>query len=514
MTWFPCSGRKLWASHQEVAAQLLDAHWPKLLALFVFAVALWAQTDAMVGVFFDDGIYVTLAKSLAEGTGYRSIHLPDAPSAVHYPPLYPLALAVLWKLWSSFPDNVTLFKLFDSAMLAAAAWIIAAHTRRMQLPRVAQYLAVTLGMTAFPMLTLVGVRFSEPFFLVLFAGAIAVADRDQVKVGRGVAAGVLAGLAMLTRSIGLAAVVGIPIALWVRRQRAAAVASAVAGVAVASPWWFWVVRHADVVDARLASNYGTYTQFAAQSGLGGLLAGLDFRALGPFPRLLLPSVPAFLWVMLAALLAAAVVIGIVAVLPRVPTLGWVLLLYVGIVTLWPFTPDRFMWILLPWVGLFGTAGALRAWRWGAVPRLLTLVLGVSVVWGFGRFQAISVVDRRFTVTADRSSRPFALLTSGISTSVPEDAIIASDGEAMVYLYTGRQAVPAYLFRLDGRRMKPFGIDTTTAYFCESGVTHLATSWLGGDLLPLFEALQEADSTLTPLFTVTDGPALFRFRCPV
>ena len=44
---------------------------------------------------------------------------------------------------------------------------IAAHTRRTVLPRPAQYVAVLLGMTAFPMLTLVGVRFSEPFFLML-----------------------------------------------------------------------------------------------------------------------------------------------------------------------------------------------------------------------------------------------------------------------------------------------------------------------------------------------------------
>jgi hypothetical protein len=145
--------------------------------------------------------------------------------------------------------------------------------------------------------------------------------------------------------------------------------------------------------------------------------------------------------------------------------------------------------------------------------VLTVVLGVAVVFGFGWSQVISVADRRFTVTADQSSRPFALLTTGIASAVPEDAVVASDGEAMIYLYTGRRAVPAYLFRLEERSMTPFGVDTTTAYFCESGVTHLATSWLGGDLLPLFEALQAGDSIVTPQFTVTDGPALFAFRCP-
>jgi hypothetical protein len=40
-----------------------------MVGLVVFAVALWAQTSAMVGVFYDDGIYVAIAKALAEGSG-------------------------------------------------------------------------------------------------------------------------------------------------------------------------------------------------------------------------------------------------------------------------------------------------------------------------------------------------------------------------------------------------------------------------------------------------------------
>ena len=54
--------------------------WPGLLALGVFIVALWAQPNALVGVFYDDGIYVVLAKALAEGEGFRYIHMPGAPS--------------------------------------------------------------------------------------------------------------------------------------------------------------------------------------------------------------------------------------------------------------------------------------------------------------------------------------------------------------------------------------------------------------------------------------------------
>lgn len=493
---------------------LTRGHGPAIVGLVVFAVALWAQTGAMVGVFYDDGIYVALAKALAEGRGLVSLHLPDAPPAVHYPPLYPVVLAALWRVWPEFPANVVLFQLFDAAALGAAAWIMVHHGRRTALPPLARYLALTIGVTAFPMLTLVGVRFSEPLFLALLAGAVCVADGDDVGPGKAVATGVLAGLATLTRSIGIAAIVGIPVALWLRgRRRAAGVAVGVA-IVVAAPWWVWLAAHGDSIDPLLATNYGTYTHYAGQAGLAGLLGGLDFTSLQPFGRLLIPALPTPMWLALTAMLLAAVIVGMVTLASRVPTLLVVLVPYLGMVTLWPFTPDRFMWILLPWMALFATAGSLRAWRWDWWGRVPVVVLAVVVALGFGWRQVVSVKGRQFAVTADRASRPFALLTAGIRTGTPEKAIVATDGEAMVYLYTGRSTVPLFLFRLDGRQMLGFGADTTAQYLCEQGVSHVAVSWLGGEALPLLDAFKTSgDSVLVPLFTVADGPALYRFRCP-
>ncbi len=485
-----------------------------IVGLGVFAVALWAQTGAMVGVFYDDGIYVALAKALAEGHGLVSLHLPGAPPAVHYPPLYPLVLAGLWRLWPDFPANIALFQVFDAAALGAAAWIILHHARRTSLPPLARYAALTLGITAFPMLTLVGVRFSEPLFLALLAGAVSVADSDDVGPAKAAVAGVLAGLATLTRSIGIAAIVGIPVALLLRRRRKAAAMALGVGLVVAAPWWAWLAAHADSVDPLIATNYGTYTQYAGQAGLAGLLAGLDFTSLQPFARLLVPALPAPLWLTLSGLLLAVTAIGVVTVARRVPALLLVLLPYVGLVTLWPFTPDRFMWILLPWMALFATAGSLRVWRWGWWGRIPVALLAIAIALGYGWRQVVSVTERQFTATADVASRPFSVLTAGIRTGTPEDAIVATDGEALVHLYTGRTTVPLFLFRLEGREMLSFGADTTLRYLCDQRVTHVAVSWVGGDALPLLDTLRvRGDSVLVPLFTIVDGPALFGFACP-
>lgn len=43
----------------------------------------------LVGAFNDDGAYVMLGKSLADGTGYRLMYLVGAPVAVKSPPVSP-----------------------------------------------------------------------------------------------------------------------------------------------------------------------------------------------------------------------------------------------------------------------------------------------------------------------------------------------------------------------------------------------------------------------------------------
>src|SRR2546425_4861996 len=50
----------------------------------------------LVGVFYDDGVYATIAWALAHGHGYVYANLPGAPAAIHYPPLYSTVLAPLF----------------------------------------------------------------------------------------------------------------------------------------------------------------------------------------------------------------------------------------------------------------------------------------------------------------------------------------------------------------------------------------------------------------------------------
>src|SRR5512142_216136 len=80
-----------------------------LVALCAVIAGVHAMTPSPVGVFYDDAMYVALGKAIAHGQGYAYLNLPDAPAATHYPPIYPLLLALLWRIAPSFPAHVVLF---------------------------------------------------------------------------------------------------------------------------------------------------------------------------------------------------------------------------------------------------------------------------------------------------------------------------------------------------------------------------------------------------------------------
>jgi hypothetical protein len=493
--------------------QRLERNWPYLLGIAVFAVALWAQSSALVGVFYDDGIYTVLAKSLAEGHGYRYIHLPGSPPGVHYPFLYPAVLAVLWKIWPAFPANVALFQLFDASALGVAAWLIARQAVQWNAPPLVKYLFIPAGFFAFPLLTIVGVRFSEPLFLALAAGAVSMVDQEKDSPRQAIAAGLLAGLATLARSVGLAVVAGIVIGLWVRGGRRGAVLALVTALAVVSPWIVWVASHAHEVDPRIAANYGSYATEARQAGIAGMLAGLDLRALAAPGRLAFGVGAAWVRYPVLLLLLGALVFGAVTLFRRAPAFVSMLFIYVAIVTLWPYAPDRFMWVILPWMAALVGMGMSVGWSRHRAGKVLSAALGVALCVGYVPREISALRHRTFAATAQGISLPNRMLAPAIDAGLPREAVIAAEGEALIYLYTGRQAVQNALFSWKGRDTEPRPLEEIRGYFCDAGVTHIAISGPASDGAPVVAALAAKDSaSIQRLFTVTDGPALYRFQC--
>ena len=92
-----------------------------IVAVVVLLVTVRSQEPVGAGVYYDDGAYLALARSLAGGDGYVYSNLPDAVPGVKYPPAYPLVLAVTWKVFGAYPENLTFLKALNALFWSLAA---------------------------------------------------------------------------------------------------------------------------------------------------------------------------------------------------------------------------------------------------------------------------------------------------------------------------------------------------------------------------------------------------------
>jgi 4-amino-4-deoxy-L-arabinose transferase-like glycosyltransferase len=249
------------------------------------ALALAAPLPRIAG---DPPVYDELAVSLASGHGFA--RMPRRPRAgfratgVH-PPGWPFVLGAVYAAtgqtgpldrgraarWRIGRVTQAIIGTVAVALIALVAW---------QLWGVAVALASAALAAVHPPLVVIGVGlFSEPLFVVLELAALAAVLEARRRPGAWrwiVAAGVLAGLATLTRNNGAVLLLPLALGVWTGRPRwswrALAAPLALAGVALLTvlPW---TVRNARALDAfvPVATNAGTtlhgvYNPESARSG--------------------------------------------------------------------------------------------------------------------------------------------------------------------------------------------------------------------------------------------------------
>jgi hypothetical protein len=305
-------------------------------------------------------------------------------------------------------------------------------------------------------------------------------------------AGALAGLAGLTRSIGVAVVLGVVIALLARRRRAAALAAGSAAVLLLAPWAAWTVAHRAGVDPAITANYGTYGDLVRQAGWSWLGASSLLEFGRPLAALALPVRGGWLVPLAAVPVLLALAAGLRAGLARAPAAGWMLLAYLAIVALWPYAPDRFVWAALPFLACAFTLGIAELWRrdgrWARPARGVSVAALALVVIGFVPRQARGLLRGDATRTQRGISATFEAVLPWVRGATDTAAVVATEDEALLWLYTGRRAVPSYLWRVRGRAAESFGPDTLHAFLMRTGATHLVLTGPGSDAAPTINDL--------------------------
>lgn len=453
------------------------------VALVALAGGLLTLNRSLVGVFYDDGLYAGLGWALAHGWGYVHPNLPGAPAAVHYPPLYPVVLAPLIGALS-LPSAALSARILN-VLFAASAWGLAAwHATRTELlgagaPRWLAGALVAAAAIAIPWLTVLGVLLSEPLFALLLAATTVLADRPlpperSSAVRAALLVGVCAALAVLTRSIGIAAGAGVvAYGFAVRRDGWRPAVAAALPVAIASlGWGLWIARHRAGIDPDLASDYGSYFETVRAAGFGAIGSSTADLA-RPLGVLTLGWAPSRLVYLAFGIPTLGIGLYGLWILVRRSAIGLTLVGYLIILGLWPFPPDRFLWAVLPWLGLAWAAGAVELWRraWLRIP---VAILAFALTAGYVRYQWKGFAGHWWDYAASRISNNFSELLPGLD-SLPANAVLATDNEPLVWLYVRRPMVPFYLFRYQGRQLLEPPAAIHRAYLEREGVTHVLLS---------------------------------------
>jgi len=486
------------------------------VALVTAGLGTLALNHNLVGGFYDDGLYAGIALALARGLSFVHPHLPGTPAVVHYPPLYPLMLA---PLFGAFPVPVAAYlgKVLNLVLAALSAGLIAWHAARTRLlgddaPAWVAPVVVATAAIAIPVLATQAVLFSEPLFALLLAAAVILADAPPAWAtpsGSAALAGLAAAFALLTRSIGVAAGAGIVLFLLHARRAPLRVAlGAAAPVAVASAGWaWWLLRHRGGIDFALAMNYGSYVETVHQAGLGVFWPATRdlLRPLGNLTLGWLPWAPLYY-----VCAAAAVAVGGYGLygLVRRSAVAWTLACYFLILMVWPFPSDRFLWGVLPWLALVWVSGAIAVRRHPRL-RLSVVLLSATMGLGYGLIEVQGLAGRWWGTTAQRISSNFSELLPRLD-SLPPDAVLATDDEALVWLYTRRTTVPFYLYSYRSRTETRPTPAEQRSYLERQGVTHILLSGFGsGSDVELDALLGAYPGWLTVIYRWTGGRALFR-----
>jgi 4-amino-4-deoxy-L-arabinose transferase-like glycosyltransferase len=225
---------------------------PRALAA-ILVVALLARIAVVLATpdfkpIFDAADFHRHAASLAAGDGYPSPQLGTTGPTAFRPPLYPVALAVVQKLGGGH-DAERLLGVLLGVATVLLTYLIASRLWGARAAAVAGGIAALFP----PLVFLNASLLSEVLFLPLALASVlaALRYRDDRRLRWAALAGVLCGLAVLTRTNGLPLVLALAAGVWVGRpwrSRAALTAPAavvLASVLVLAPW---VVRNAAVFD--------------------------------------------------------------------------------------------------------------------------------------------------------------------------------------------------------------------------------------------------------------------------
>ena len=435
------------------------------LALLTIALGAWQMVPGVTGIYHDDGIYVCTAKALAQGQGYRLINLPGSPIQTKYPIIYPALLAVVWKIWPVFPDNLALMQWLT--LLSGAAAVGLSYLYLIRFGYFSAGIACAAGLLAgtspqylhFSVITM-----SESTFLLLLVLSMWLLEGElresRESPLREIILGISLTLPFLCRSVG---VIFIPIGLFLlyragRRLRYVIPSAALTFI----PWILWtaiVPRWESNLVTIYYTNYLKWWSDLGINALGRISLLNSFYILVGVGTLdqallceLLRKISFYGWIVVIPLGFMAF-FGIGKQLRQFRVLPCFLVGYFLVVVVWPWPPGRFITPVLP----FLLAYFLHE-LWQSIPERSFIVWKRILLAVLGVFLMANLTFAFFSADVCRSTcypypwhlkKPvqwssYLKMFLWINTHTETSDVIASGFDSMIYFYTGRSAFRPYM----------------------------------------------------------------------
>lgn len=429
-----------------------------LVLLVPSAYFVWNNADApLFGYQHDDGIYYVTAKALASGQGYTIPSLPGAPAQTKYPPALPLTLAAAWLVNPEFPANLAIASWIMWIWMPLLLGVSFVFWQRLGLTGWRRWvLAATLACNAY-ILYFTSTFLSEIPFAVFLIAALLVAEKFEEKAW---VAGLLASIAFLFRTIGLAAL-ALPALWFVRGERERAVRFLAGFLPLSAAWILWSKWNQAPSTNEVALYYTNYlgyhfTQFDWSSAHLFLWRNFDGFLTG-IGGLILPSIyESQIAHILTQVMGVAAIAGIVRLVRggnRIALLASVVAIpFTTLLLLWSFPPnERFVTPLAPlvWAGFLTEIGHIgggivknfhhRDKGQRVAAGVMTAICGLMLAWiAYGNWELR--VDYFPRLVHDQRQRRVnhEAAQQWIRNNLPANAVVLAGYDSELYLRTGRQ----------------------------------------------------------------------------
>jgi 4-amino-4-deoxy-L-arabinose transferase-like glycosyltransferase len=423
-----------------------------ILILGLLAPFYWTsfQTPA-VGYYHDDAIYVVTAKALANGQGYRLIHLPEQPEQTKYPIVFPAVMALIWVIVPEFPQNLPFLKLVP--LIAAMIWLWATYRLLSARQRDAA-VPIVLLVAASPVSVFLATSLLAESLLAMFA-TLSLLWLDRAAEGpssmrNALVAGLFASLAFNTKTIGVLVVIAGAATLLLRRRYKPFAAFAMISVALCLPWLLWQMAHAQ---AGAVDSYNSLNNYYKDWSIVGRPWQEQTAVIGKNILLIALSPIQFTGssrhVVALGLTLILNVFGVAGFISDGRRLGYRALhiysvLYLLVIVVWPWPPLRFIWPILPILLYFAYCGLVQAWKHAPLVAMIAAVtcLGLALPAQSHSVELASAPTLPFGPDQLRWPDFLQAMRQVASTTDSEDRILGIL-DPTIFLYTGRKGIRGF-----------------------------------------------------------------------